>query len=165
MTAAHSVAVHHSDNRLGHYADKTLQVKHVQARNVVLSYIATVAAHLLVAAGAECLVFVLTVVVGAGKDDNAHFLVVTRKGKRVKQLDVRLRSESVATLGAIDGDFGDAIVLFVDDLVVIFNFFPRKIAHGCPSLLLMPGTFWGCTPGFYAGQEFLHYCTVKNGRL
>ena len=30
-------------------------------------------------------------------------------------------------------------------------------------LLLMPGTFWGCTPGFYAGQEFLHYCTVKNG--
>ena len=71
--------------------------------------------------------------VGAGKDDNAHFLVVARKGKRVEQLDVRLRRESVAALGAIDGDLGDAIVLFVDDLVVIFNFFPREIAHGYPS--------------------------------
>ena len=110
MAAANSIAVHHSNNGLGHYADKALQIKHVQARDVVLAHIAAVATYLLVAAGAECLVFVLAVMVCAGKDDNAHFLVVARKGKRVKQLDVRLRRESVAALGAIDGDLGVMIM-------------------------------------------------------
>ena len=127
MAAANSVAVHHSDNRLGYYADKTLQIKHVQARNVVLAHIAAVAAYLLVAAGAECLIFVLAVVVGAGKDDNAHFLVVARKGKRIEQLDVRLRRESVAALRAIDGDLGDAFEVFKENVLVFFNRSPLAL--------------------------------------
>ncbi len=129
MAPADSVAVHHSNNGLGHHADKALQVKHVQAGNVVFAHVAAVAAHLLVAARAEGLVFRLAVVIGARKDDHAHFLVVTRKRERVEQLDVRLRRERIAALGAVDGDLGDAIVLFVDDLVIVFDVFPREVAH------------------------------------
>ena len=71
MPAADSVAVHHGDDRLGHHADKMLQVEHVQARDIVLAHVAAVAADLLVAARAKRLVFVAAAVVRAGQNDDA----------------------------------------------------------------------------------------------
>ena len=121
-----------------------MQIQHIQARDVVLAHIAAVAAHLLVAARAECLVLIFSVMVCAGKDNHAHFLIVARKRERVEQLHVRLRREGVAAFRAVDGDFGDAIVLFVDDLVVILNFFPGEVAHR----MFLPYCCWPSMPRF-----------------
>ena len=79
MPAADGVAVHHGDDGLGHHADETLQVQHVEARDVVLAHVAAVAADLLVAAGAERLVLVTAAVVDAGQDDDADGCVVARR--------------------------------------------------------------------------------------
>ena len=53
MAAADGVAGDHGDDRLGQGADLALQVEDVEARHAVVADVAAVAAHLLVAAGAE----------------------------------------------------------------------------------------------------------------
>ena len=65
MPAADGVAGDHGDDGLGDGADLFLQIEHVEARHAVAADVAGVAAHLLVAAGAERLVAL------AGEDDDA----------------------------------------------------------------------------------------------
>ena len=132
MTAADGIAVHHGDDGLGHHADESLEVQHVEARDVVLAHIAAVAADLLVAAGAERLVLGAPLVVGAREDDDADGRVVARDRERVVELVHGERGEGVAALGPVDGDLGDAIAGFVDDLAVCLARLPRGIAHGRP---------------------------------
>ena len=73
--------------------------------------VAAVAADALVAARAERL--------GpcAGEQHHADRRVVARMGEGVLQLDDRLGPEGVAHLGPIDRDLGDALEVFVADVL------------------------------------------------
>ena len=132
MPAADSVAVHHGNDRLGHHADKMLQVEHVQARDVVLAHVAAVATDLLIAARAERLVLVAAAVVRTGQDDDADGSVVARHGERVVHLGHGERGERVAPFGAIDGDFRNPISGFVLDFPILLGGFPSYVIHSCP---------------------------------
>ena len=113
-------------------AAEALEVQHVEARDIVLAHVAAVAADLLVAAGAERLVLGTPVMVGAREDDDADARVVARDRERVVELVHGERRERVAALGPVDGDLGNAIAGFVDDLAVCLARLPRGIAHGRP---------------------------------
>ena len=132
VPAADGVAVHHGDNGLGHHADKPLQVEHVQARDVVFAHVAAVAAHLLVAARAESLVFGSAVVVGAGEDDNPHTGIVARNRKGRGKLGGGKRGEGVAPLGPVDSYLGHAFGGFVDDFAVVAACLPLHTHEASP---------------------------------
>jgi hypothetical protein len=65
VAAADGPAGHHGHDGLGQRADLLLQVEHVQAGHAVVTDVALIAAHALVAAGAEGLA------AGAREDDDA----------------------------------------------------------------------------------------------
>lgn len=69
----------------------------------VVAIAAVVAAHFLIAAGAEGLI------AGAGQNNDADAVVVTGVGQRVEHLFDRLRAKRIAHLRPVDGDFGDAV--------------------------------------------------------
>jgi len=71
-----------------------------------------VAAHALVAAGAEGLV------AGARENDDADLVIVVGAAKGVLKLADRLGTEGVADAGAVDRDLGDALRRLVDDVLV-----------------------------------------------
>ena len=73
MAAADRVARHHRHDRLRAAADLPLKIEHVQMMDAALIPIAAVvAAHLLIAPGAE------GQIACAGEDNDANALVVTR---------------------------------------------------------------------------------------
>ncbi len=124
VPAADGVARDHGDHRLRQRADLALQIEHVEARHAVVADVAPVAAHALVAAGAEGVGSL------AGEDDDADLRVLARGGERVRQLDQRLRPEGVAHLGPVDGDLGDAVRGLVADVGVGARRTPVG-RHGC----------------------------------
>src|SRR5690606_26520441 len=105
VTAADRPTGHHRDDRLGGAPHLHVQVGDVEAaRGTLVGLVARVAAHALVATGAEGL---LTL---AGQDDDAHGLVVPGDREGLGDLLDRLRPERVVDLGATDGDLGDPVL-------------------------------------------------------
>ena len=101
VAAPDRIARHHGDDGLRQGPDLPLQVEDVQPRHPVLVDVSAVAAHPLVAAGAE------GVRSGAGEHDDPDGRIVARCGERVGQLDQRAGAERVPHLRALDGDPGD----------------------------------------------------------
>src|SRR5262249_36777549 len=77
----------------------------------VLADVAAVAAHLLVAAGAEGLA------TGAGQQDDTDFVVLVGDVERLEQLEDGLGPEGVAHLRSVDGDAGDPLEALVEDVL------------------------------------------------
>jgi hypothetical protein len=75
-------------------------------------HVAGVAAHVLVAPGAE------RERAFAGEDDRADLGVLARTLERVGDFDERLRPEGVVHLGPVDRDLGDAARQLVADVLV-----------------------------------------------
>ena len=114
VAAADRVAGHHRHHRLGQPADLHVQVGDVEAPDARAARdVAGVAAHALVAAGAE------RVRALAGQHDHADLAVLARLVQRVGDLDQRLGPERVADLRAIDGDLGDPLGDLVADVLVL----------------------------------------------
>ena len=112
VAAADGIARHHCHHWFGQAADLHLQIQHVEVRRApVIMVAAIVAAHLLVAAGAE------SQVARAGKDDGTDFRVEMRLLKSLHQGLHRLRTEGVAHLGAVDGDARDPFRLVVENVL------------------------------------------------
>ncbi|MNJ60882.1 hypothetical protein D3C77_566440 [compost metagenome] len=116
MAAADGEAVDPGDHRLGHFADQALQLFHRQADEAAAVVLAFMGA--LVAAGAEGLVS------RAGEDDDADGLVPAGAVEGVDQLHAGLAAKGVVAFRAIDGDGGDAVFLFVQDVFVVHVFSP-----------------------------------------
>ena len=129
MPSADGVAVHHSDDGLGHDADEPLQIEHIQARDVVLAHVPPVAALLLVAAGAERLVLVAAAVVHTGQQNDTYGRIVARLGESVVHLRHRQRGERVAPLGPIDGDLRHPIAQLIANLAVLLIALPIVVAQ------------------------------------
>src|SRR6185437_13580336 len=98
VATADRVAGYEGDDRLGHRPDELMEVDNVEPRNVVLADITTVAAHALVAAGAERAAAL------PGEQDHADFGVLPRSRECVQELEQRLRPEGVVDLRAVDAD-------------------------------------------------------------
>src|ERR671914_2859073 len=114
VPTADRVAGDHGDDRLGRAAHLHVQVCHVETPNLgAAGHVAGVAAHALVAAGAEREWAV------AGEDDDTDVGVLARALERVGHLDQGLGPEGVAHLGPVDGDLGDPACQFVADVLVV----------------------------------------------
>src|SRR5918996_5781250 len=114
VPAADRVAGDHGDDRLGRAPHLHVQVGHVKAPDLgAAGHVAGVAAHALVAAGAERERAV------AGEDDHADLGVLARALERLGHLDQGLGPEGIADLGAVDGDLGDPVRQLVADVLVI----------------------------------------------
>ncbi|MNT91041.1 hypothetical protein D3C72_2320770 [compost metagenome] len=75
---------------------------------------AVVAAHFLIAAGAEGFV------AGAGENNGADAVVVAGIGQRFDHLFHRVRPEGITHLRTVNGDFSDAVAgLVVEDIFEI----------------------------------------------
>ena len=104
LPAADRVAGDHGDDRLRQAAHLHVQVGDVEAADLrALGHVARVAAHALVAAGAEGQLAL------AGEDDRADVRVLARELERLRDLHDRLRAEGVADLGAVDRDLRDPV--------------------------------------------------------
>ena len=108
VTAADGVARYHRHYRFRTRADLTLEIEDVQVvgtRIVLVS--AVVAAHFLIAAGAE------RFIAFAGQDNHADVIVVARIRQSLNHLFHGQRTEGVTHLRTVDGDFGNAVGRFV----------------------------------------------------
>ena len=104
LAAADRVAGDHRDDRLRQPAHLHVQVGDVEAPDRrALGHVAGVAAHALVAAGAERQRAL------AGEDDRADLRVLAGELQRLRDLHDRLRAEGVADLGAVDRDLRDPV--------------------------------------------------------
>ena len=122
VAAADRVAGDHRDHRLRQPPDLDVQVGDVEAPDgclgARLGHVARVAAHALVAAGAEGQRTL------AGQHDHADRGVLARPLERVGDLDQRLRPERVAHLGAVDRDLRDPVRRLVADVLVVARRLP-----------------------------------------
>ena len=112
---------------------ETITSKHVKVlpwpRQAVPAHVARVAAHPLVAPGAERVLPVPRRTF-TGEQHHADRGILAGVAKRLLQLDQRLRAEGVAHLGAIEGDARDAVRLPVGDVVVFLDGLPvGPLAH------------------------------------
>src|SRR5262245_57852436 len=108
VAAAHGITGDHRHHRLWRAADLNVQIADVQATDalsghLVVADVAVVAADLLVAARAECLV------AGAREDDRSNLEIVAGACERVPELGKRLWSERISALGPVDRDLGDPL--------------------------------------------------------
>ena len=83
MPSTDRITVDHGDDGLGDHPDQTLQIEHVETRNVILSHIAAFATFRLVSAGTERLIFVATPVVDPRQDDDPDGSIITGDGESV----------------------------------------------------------------------------------
>lgn len=112
VSATNGISRNHRDNRLRTGTDLTLEIQHVQVMHTAVILItAVVAAYFLIAAGAECLI------ARASQNDCPDTVIVTGIIERLNHLFYRLRTECVANLRTVNGDFGNAIDGFmVEDI-------------------------------------------------
>ena len=123
VAAADGEAGHHGDDRQRTAAHLPLELQHVEAVDALGVLVAGVAAHLLVAAGAE------RQVARAGQDDHADAAVVGRVAQRVHHFLHRQRREGVADVRAVDRDLGDAVGLVEQDLAIRTAGRPVDLTH------------------------------------
>src|SRR6201999_4378903 len=128
----------HRDHRLRQPADLHVQVGDVEAPDArAAGHVAGVAAHALVAAGAERLVAL------AGQHDHADLGVLAGALERAGDLDQRLRPERVAHLRAVDGDLGDPVAGgLIPDVLVLAGGRPRDSHRWDTSLPSVPIDPW-----------------------
>jgi len=123
VAAADGITGHQGNHRLGHGTDNTLQLQHVQPGHAVIAYVAGVAAHALVAAGAKGVLAVGRRAV-AGQQDHADFLIHPGVAEGIDHLIDGQRPEGVARLRAIEGDAGHAVRLVIGDIGILFDDLP-----------------------------------------
>lgn len=100
VTTADGVASHHRDNRFRTGTDLTLEVQHVQVMYAGIIFIAAViTTHFLVTTGAE------RFIACASQNDHADIVVITRICQCLDHLFYRQRTEGIAHLRTINGDF------------------------------------------------------------
>ena len=124
VPAADRVAGNHRNDRLRRTPDLNVQVGDVEAsgratRRVL--HVAALAAHLLVAAGAERIGPL------AREDDHADLEVLARLRERFRKLDHGLRAERVAHLWPADRDLCDPRRTFRRPLVADVRVIPRGL--------------------------------------
>ena len=112
VAAADAVTADLGEYRLVHHAHhrrQREQAPHVRAADVRR------AARLVadVSARAECLV------AGAGQDDDADFRIIGRSLHRMRELFVGQRPYRISFLRPIDGDRRDAILVVIDDVLIL----------------------------------------------
>lgn len=131
MASANGIPCNEGDHHLGHRADETLEVEDVETRDALGIDVAAlfVSADILVAACAEG-VFAIGVRASAREKDNADAGIIAGIRKSVEHFRDRLGGECVAPMGAIDGDFGNALCLVVEDILVIADGLPLDAIHG-----------------------------------
>ncbi|AAN81260.1 hypothetical protein i14_2605 [Escherichia coli str. 'clone D i14'] len=128
VTATDGVASHHRDNRFWTGTDLTLEVQHVQVMYAGIIFIAAViTTYFLVTTGAE------RFIACTSQNDHADVVVITRIRQRLDHLFYRQRTEGIAHLRTINGDFCDTVggffitnVLKTFGAVVPFN---RCVKH------------------------------------
>src|SRR5579859_3077903 len=131
VSAANGIASDEGDNWLGHLPDEALQFEHVETRYAIVTHVAAVASHALVAARAKCLAAC------PRKEDHANAGIILGIAEGVDHLANRLWTEGVANLRAVDRDFGNAFairVVLIDYVLVIANLPPGN-SHRLPCVL------------------------------
>ena len=118
LAAADGIARHQGNHHLGQAADQALQVEHIEPGQAGLIHIATIAAHALVAAGAEGPAPV------GGRPDPAeqhhpHPGVVPHPGEGVAEFLHGARPEGIALVGPVDPDPGDPLLAPVKQHVLV----------------------------------------------
>src|SRR5436305_810291 len=165
VAASDRVARHHRDDGLRQPPDLHVEVGDVEAtdaalRGLVVAHVPGVAAHALVAAGAERVRSL------AGQDDHADVEVLARALERVGHLDDRLRPERVPHLGPVDGDLRDALGGLVPDVLVVRRFLPVG-RHGAPTIkplddwLSLRARTHGARTALAAGGRSLTYAELE----
>jgi hypothetical protein len=124
VTTTDSIASDHSDDRLGDGADEALDVKNVEARNAVITDVASIATDLLVATRAE------SERAFTREDNHTDLGVFMGEVEGVDQLLDSERAKGIADFRAVDGDFSNSAIVrgFVLDVRIIFYLCPRS-AH------------------------------------
>src|SRR5271169_4213685 len=124
VSATNGVSRDLCDDRLGQTSNLDLQVQDVQAPHAVLgdivvAHVAVVAANTLIASGAK------GVGAGAREDDDPDRNVVARTFESASQLKQGLGTKGVAHLRSVDGDPGNAVTHFVNDVAVVAAPLPK----------------------------------------
>ena len=124
LAATHGVAGDQRDHHLWQAANDALQIQHVQPRQAVLADITAVAANTLVTAGTEGIAAIRGRA-HAGEQHHTDVTVIPDARESITELHHRLRAESVALGGAVDGHASQAILATVHKDVL-------KAAPRCP---------------------------------
>src|SRR5690606_20117781 len=111
VAAADGIALHASNDGLGHVADGGVQFFHGQADGAAAIVVAVV--RRLIAAGAK------GTVAGTGQHDATHVAVVAGLVQGIDQLVAGLPAKGVHLLGPVDGDPGHAVADFVENVFVV----------------------------------------------
>ena len=109
LAAADGIARHQGDHHLGQAADQALQVEHVEPGQAPVIQIAAIAAHALVAAGAEG-VGAIGSRAGAGEQHHPNRRVVPHPREGVVELADGAGPKGIALLGPVNRDAGDALL-------------------------------------------------------
>ncbi len=136
MSAANRIAGNQSDNDLGYRTNQFLKVEHIEPRHAIIPHVARVTAHTLVSACAKC-IFAVRVRTRAGQQNDADRLIFARVGKRVVHFGYGLRTECIPFFRPIDGHFGNAVSLVIEDVLVRLNRFPGGF-HKAKTLVATP---------------------------
>lgn len=130
MASANGIARDEGDHYLGHRADETLEVEDIEAGNAMGVNVASlfVAAYILVTACAKR-VFAIGVRAGACEENNTNGGIITGISKGVNHFRNRLGGKGVAPMRAINCDFGNALCLVVEDILIIASGLPLDIIH------------------------------------
>jgi hypothetical protein len=110
VAATDGVALDARDHRLGHVADNAVQFLDRQPRGAAAVVLARM--RRLVAARTE------RAVAGAGDHDGGDLLVPAGLHHRVQHFLDRLAAKCIHHVWSVDGDVGDLVALFVDDVLV-----------------------------------------------
>ena len=121
MTTADAPSGNHCDDRFRAGSDLTLEIQNIQTRNAVSADIASVAADLLVSAGAKG---VLTL---TGKNDDTDVFVVTSVCQSRFHFSDGQRTECIAHLRTVNRNLGNPFFRFlVKNIFEISGLFPFR---------------------------------------
>ena len=120
VTATDGETVDHRNDGFGKRADLLLHIKHIKAGYIVLAYVptSTFVIHVTTCAKGH--------VAGASKQHNADVCILATMIERLAHFTYGEGGESVAITGAVDGNFGNAVIVFKDDFFEGENFFPHN---------------------------------------
>ena len=123
VAPADRVTGNHGDNRFRAGADVALEVEHVESVDPFFVRVSGVAPDFLIAARAESQRAL------SCQDNDADVLVIPCVFEGLNHFNDRLRTESVAPLGTIDGYFGYAISFMVENIGEITGLYPVYSTH------------------------------------
>ena len=130
MAATDGITVHHRNHRLWQSAYLHLYIKHTQTWHAFFIDIAATPFHVHIATRAERVLHVgqrLTLrylTHRARQQHHTDVLHLSTHRERLTQLPSGLGRKGITILRAVDGDLGDAIIFFEDNLLELAYFFP-----------------------------------------